>query len=139
MNIASAPIVWNDSLQTGVEVIDEQHRILVNMLNDAHERLTDTSSRDLLESIVRDLISYALYHFDTEEELMLETAYEAAARDAHFNEHRAFSEKVAGVQQSLSQGKGVSRDELLGFLNNWLINHIMQTDMRLAAHINSTT
>ena len=65
------PIVWNESLMTGVASIDEQHHILVNMLNEANYRLSESSGREVLEEIVHDLMSYALYHFDNEEEMMV--------------------------------------------------------------------
>lgn len=131
MSAAYEPIIWNEKLMTGVESIDEQHQILVNMLNEANTRLTTSSGRDVIEEIVRDLMSYALYHFDNEEEMMLENDYAVEDKDAHFNEHRAFSKKVSDLQQDLRQGKLISREELLSFLNGWLINHILNTDQKL--------
>lgn len=131
MSNASEPIVWNASLVTGVPVIDEQHQILVNMLNDANVRLGAGAGRDAVEGIVRELISYALYHFDTEEELMVEEGYGDEDRDRHFAEHRSFSARVSEVQQQLAQGRVISRDDLLGFLNAWLVNHIQKTDQQL--------
>lgn len=126
------PIVWNESLMTGVASIDEEHRILVGMLNEANYRLSESSSREVLEEIVHDLMSYALYHFDNEEEMMVEKAYAPEEKEAHFREHRSFSAKVAGLQQDLKQGKLIAREELLAFLNGWLIDHILNTDMRFA-------
>lgn len=136
MSAGYEPIVWNESLMTGVEIIDEQHQMLVNMFNEANRRLTANSGRDVLEDIVRDLMSYALYHFDTEEELMVENAYMPEAQEAHFREHRAFSAKVSGLQQDLRYGKLISREELLSFLNGWLINHILNTDQKLGMFLN---
>jgi len=126
------PIVWNESLMTGVASIDEQHQILVSMLNEANYRLSESSSREVLEEIVHDLMSYALYHFDNEEEMMVEKAYTPEEKEAHFREHRNFSAMVAGLQQDLKQGKLIPREELLAFLNGWLIDHILNTDMRFA-------
>lgn len=131
------PIVWNETLNTGVKAIDEQHQILVNMLNEASYRLTENSGRDVLEEIVHDLLSYALYHFDTEEALMFEKHYDQQARDAHVQEHRAFSQKIAHLQQDLRQSKLISREDLLSLLNDWLVDHIMKTDMQLGAYLNS--
>jgi hemerythrin len=128
-------IVWSDELLTGVKEIDDQHQILVNMLNDANVKLAESSSRAYLDEIVRELISYALYHFDTEEEMMIDKGYDDTAREAHFAEHRAFSEKVSAVQEELKVGKLISREDLLGFLNAWLINHIMKTDKRFGAFV----
>ncbi len=135
MQVSYEPIVWNETLMTGVAVIDEQHQILVNMLNDANAQLTGNVSRDALEKIVRDLMSYALYHFDTEEELMVEEDYAVTDREQHFGEHRDFSKTVADVQSGLAQGKLITREELLGFLNGWLINHILKTDQQLGKFI----
>jgi hemerythrin-like metal-binding protein len=124
---------------TGVQEIDEQHQILVNMLNEANARLTEYSGHDVLQNIIRDLMSYALYHFDTEEELMVENQYDQVDRETHFREHRGFSDKVSKLQQELRQGKLVSREELLTFLNGWLINHILKTDMQLGRFLKQSS
>jgi hemerythrin-like metal-binding protein len=132
------PIVWNDSFVTGVTEIDEQHRILVNTLNDANAKLAANGSIDFLEQITRDLLSYALYHFETEEELMQEYGYrEESARDAdaHLQQHRSFSSKVVAVRDGLKAGTTISREDLLSFLNDWLVSHILNTDKKLGAFI----
>jgi hemerythrin-like metal-binding protein len=131
-------IVWNDSLVTGVAEIDEQHRILVNSINEANTRLTTGFNAEILDQITQNLLSYALYHFETEEELMQEFNYvEASAEDAetHLRQHREFSATVVAVRDGIKAGKLMSREELLSFLNGWLINHILNTDKRLAAFI----
>jgi hemerythrin-like metal-binding protein len=131
-------IIWNDHLQTGVPQIDEQHRILVNSINEANTRLRLEFNAQTLEQITRDLLSYALYHFETEEELMLAHHYtEQDAIDAqiHLKQHREFSTMVVSVRDGIKAGKLISREELLSFLNNWLINHILNTDKRLATFI----
>ena len=131
-------IIWNDDLITGVAKIDEQHRILVNSINDANTRLTTNSSAEILDQISRDLLSYALYHFETEEELMQEFNYTGASAedsDNHLRQHREFSSKVVSVREAIKAGNLISREDLLTFLNGWLINHILKTDKRLGAFI----
>lgn len=135
MIVNHEPIQWSALLETGVDQIDEQHQILVNMLNDANTRLTSGSGRDILEEIVHDLMSYALYHFDTEEELMIDCGYDDAQKQQHFEEHRQFSAKVSQVQQAIKQGNLISREDLLCFLNNWLVNHILKTDKQLGSFL----
>ena len=133
-----APLIWNDSLMTGVPEIDEQHRILVHTLNEASEKLCGESAPEVLEAITQDLLGYALYHFETEELLMRDTGYEAeddADARRHLAEHRDFSTQVLALRDRIKAGIPVQPHELLVFLNNWLVNHIMHTDMRLAAFI----
>lgn len=132
------PILWTDALVTGVDEIDDQHRILVKTLNDAGVQLAGNRDAVLLEQITRDLLSYAIYHFETEEELMAQHQYAAACPEdaaAHQNQHRSFSAKVVAVRDGLKTGKPISREDLLSFLNGWLVGHIMNTDKKLAAHI----
>lgn len=132
------PIVWQEAFATGVDEIDEQHQILVHTLNEANARLADTSSIEMLDSITRDLLSYALYHFETEERLMEESAYPSERSedaDLHLQQHRAFSAKVVAIREEIKAGRRIPRDELLTFLNHWLINHILNTDKRLGAYL----
>ncbi|MBS1144686.1 MAG: bacteriohemerythrin [Proteobacteria bacterium] len=132
------PLVWSENFVTGVPEIDEQHRILVNTLNEANVRLAENSSPEFLEQITRDLLSYALYHFETEEALMQEYAYNdqsAEEADRHLREHRGFSAKVVAVREGLKGGILITREDLLSFLNNWLVNHILNTDKKLGAFI----
>ncbi len=132
-------IVWNDELVTGVVEIDEQHRILVNSINEANTRLSDSHiNATILEQITQDLLSYALYHFETEEGLMQEYGYlQDKEEDAasHQRQHREFSANVVAVREGIRAGKLISREDLLSFLNGWLINHILNTDKQLAAFI----
>lgn len=138
--ISHDPILWSDSYLTGIKRIDEQHKVLVNTLNEANARLAVNVTRELLEQITRDLLSYALYHFDTEESLMREYDYiglSAIDAEKHRQEHRGFSQRVVTLRDGLRDGRLVSREELLTFLNNWLVNHILHTDKRFAEFLNS--
>ena len=132
------PLIWNDSFATGVPEIDEQHMILVHTLNEAAIKLAGDPSLENLDQITRDLLSYALYHFETEEELMQEYGYEASPDDAavrHLEQHRKFSAKVVAVRDAIKAGNLIQPGELLGFLNDWLVNHILNTDRKLGEFI----
>lgn len=131
-------IVWHDKLVTGIGKIDQQHQILVNLLNEANIKLTPNNNAKFLEEITRNLLSYALYHFETEEVLMRQYDYieeSVEEADAHIREHRSFSAKVVAVRNEIKTGVLISREDLLSFLNSWLINHILNTDKALAAFL----
>ena len=83
------------------------------------------------------MLSYALYHFDTEEDLMQEFGYQedGDAMQRHLEQHRAFSKQVVSARDSLRAGANISAQELLEFLNTWLVNHILNTDRKLGAFI----
>ena len=84
------------------------------------------------------MLSYALYHFETEEELMQKYGYiegKVEDFDTHVRQHRSFSAKVVAVRNDIKAGVLISRENLLSFLNSWLIDHILSTDKRLAAFL----
>lgn len=137
MNEISTPMVWRDDFATGVDEIDEQHKILIHTLQEANQLLINDHSVAVLENITRDLLSYALYHFDTEEELMQQYNYQLQEEDnaAHLAQHRGFSEKIVSIRNDLKSGTLISREDLINFLSNWLTHHILNTDKRLGAHI----
>lgn len=132
------PLTWSDALLTGVPEIDEQHKILVHTLNEASEKLGHGAGLDDYEAITCQLLSYALYHFDTEEALMQEYGYaQSDAQDSHRHqaEHRGLTQQVMAVRDDLKAGILTPPDQLLTFLNDWLLGHIMLTDKRLTAFI----
>jgi hemerythrin-like metal-binding protein len=134
-------IEWNDAMLTGVDEIDAQHKILVDTLIEVQTKLTGNLSDPLFEQITRDLLAYAIYHFDTEEKLMRQYDYATAAHDemaTHLTQHRRFSEQVVALRANAREGNPGSRDALLTFLKNWLINHILTTDQRLGKFIGSS-
>ncbi|MCU7917678.1 MAG: bacteriohemerythrin [Candidatus Thiodiazotropha sp. (ex Epidulcina cf. delphinae)] len=130
----AGPIAWDDRLLTGVEVIDLQHKNLLNMVNDAYVSLSDTSSPEALQRITKELLSYAIYHFQTEESLMREYRYDEERTEdaeAHRREHRMFSDKVVSVRGDMMDSDKEQIFELLDFLKRWITSHISQTDKKL--------
>jgi hemerythrin len=138
MNTCVKVLEWSDAFATGVAEMDEQHMILVETLNEASVNLSLNRRASLLEQVVLDLLSYALYHFETEEHLMeqygyAESAPEEAAR--HLEQHRAFSAQIVSTHKNLRYGAPVQQDEIVGFVNDWLNHHILKTDARLGTFI----
>lgn len=133
------PINWDERFVTGTDEMDQQHMILIHTLNEAGGELArNAGSSQLLERITKDLLAYALYHFDTEEELMRQYTYaenNGEWQTRHLAEHRSFSAKVVAVRESLQAGASVSADDVLQFLKSWLINHILNTDAHLGRFV----
>jgi hemerythrin-like metal-binding protein len=134
----SAPIQWSDAMLTGVAEIDRQHRILVDSLSEARLKLSGDEADPAFEQITRDLLGYAIFHFDTEEQLMRRHGYDVGAPDAtaaHLAQHRGFSDRVVGLRAAARTGEPGSKAALLSFLEDWLVNHIMTIDKRLGQFI----
>jgi len=135
---AAQAIAWQPDFATGVAIIDDQHRILIKMLNQASLELTDYSPLADFERIVEGLLSYAGYHFQTEEKLMAEHGYavgSAANAAEHIRQHRDFADKVVAVKAQVQAGQRIPKVDLESFLVGWLTDHILQTDKKFGAFI----
>lgn len=127
-------MVWSEELDTGVDIIDRQHRELVSMLNRAAPVLARSSldSTQAVGPLLDGLVAYAATHFHTEEEMMVHAGMDVRARDHHHATHAGFAQQVVEMVGSFSQGRGVTGDSLLSFLGSWLVLHIMGEDQAMA-------
>lgn len=138
VNAPFEQIEWSDRMATGVVAIDNQHRYLVDTLRQANEKLLGSNDTPLLAEIARDLLNYAIMHFETEEELMQRYGYEETFPEIarlHVAQHREFSHQVVAVCDNLREGRQVSRIDVLKYLNVWLRNHVLGIDQKLGAFV----
>ena len=119
-------IEWSDDFKLGFAEIDTQHRWLVEATNALHEELMKGEPSDEeVSSLLNFLVDYTLTHFVTEE-LLFEWHHFPQA-DAHTEEHQAFVRTVKEWMQRHKSGESLDR-EILDFLKQWLIQHIMKSD-----------
>jgi hemerythrin len=123
-----ALIDWNDSLVVNVTEIDNQHRKLVEMINDLHEAMRQGKGKDITGKIVNSLIGYAATHFRTEEKYFELFAYPDAP--VHKKEHSDFVAKISEFKDGFEKGTAGLSIEIMNFLSNWLRNHIKISDKK---------
>lgn len=131
-------IKWDEKFDTGIPEIDRQHKRLVSILNHAELLASREVSKKSVLRITRDLLDYALYHFDYEEDLMRQHGYHEDAQEeaeAHKNQHQAFGERVASFREQLRVGDHVSPEALLDFIRGWLMGHILVTDKKFGDYV----
>jgi hemerythrin-like metal-binding protein len=132
------PIEWSEKMMTGVSPIDIQHRFLVDTLRTANNRLLNDHDGPLLGEIAKDLLTYAIMHFETEENLMRRYGYAEAFPElakTHVAQHREFSHQVVAVCDNLREGRPISRMDVLKYLNEWLRHHVLGIDQKLGAFV----
>jgi len=128
-------VEWNDYLSVNVEEIDTHHKKLIEITNKLYQAMKDGISEDLMKSILVELIEYTKYHFSAEESIMEEYVY--LQIDKHKAMHREFVLNLSDICHKY-QVENVSIDsEMLDFLKNWLINHILKNDRYLGIFLNS--
>jgi len=128
-----ALIKWDSSFSVNVEEIDEQHKMLVGMINTFYESIKG-EQRDALGALLDSLIDYTHYHFSTEENYMDRFNYQNT--ESHKQEHRLFTEKVLDVKRRFDEEQFVITFEITNYLRDWIVNHVMKSDKRYSRCFN---
>jgi len=119
---------WNSTLATGVKIVDQQHKVLVDMINGLYAAMKAGQGQDVLEKLLDGLAAYTVQHFDMEEKYFDQFKYAETA--THKQAHTTLKKQVMDFIGQYKSGKaGVSMD-IMNFLRDWLVNHIQKTDMR---------
>jgi len=126
---------WNKSYSVSVTKFDEQHQKLFQLLNALHEAMRQGKGQAVVESTLHELALYTVTHFRAEEELLRKTNFPGFA--AHQAEHQKFVTRVNGFIEDLKAGRGASPITILGFIKDWLTEHIMRTDRAYGAYLNA--
>jgi hemerythrin len=121
-------ISWKQEYNTGVEMIDAQHKRLVDIINMLHDAIQAGSEQEALQGILQKLTDYTKYHFGFEEGLLEKLGY--AKLEEHKEEHQEFIDLIEGIAGHLRNGKLNTGDMLLKYMRSWLSNHILIEDMR---------
>lgn len=119
-------INWTDELSVGVELFDNDHKQLVALANNLHDSITVGAQQAVMASILNDLVKYTVFHFGHEEGIMIQYGY--PDYEKHKKEHDALVAKVQDYYEQVMAGKTSISLSLIGFLKDWLVNHIMGSD-----------
>ena len=118
------PISWTADLDTGIPLIDQQHRRIVDFINHL-EVAKNAGDKEAVKQIVYDCVDYTLSHFAFEESLQEEAGY--AYCKPHKKVHELFARKVSEYQERMDLGDDVA-EELHATLARWLVNHSKRDD-----------
>lgn len=120
---------------TGVDFIDQEHARLFELAEETHELLYDSllvDKSDKIVELISELINYTRTHFTHEEEYQKSINYPYISQ--HAAQHRQFENRLAEIDLSSISDDYDEQDEtvqeILDFLIDWLINHIMRVDMK---------
>lgn len=120
-------MAWGADLHTGIDIVDTQHKWLVEATNRLHEEISrPVVNRVRAGEILAGLVAYTVKHFTMEESLFRQAGYPES--DAHELQHKIFTDNINGLLSRHLLGEVVSL-EALELLKRWLVEHIMKTDM----------
>jgi hemerythrin len=127
-------VVWDDSFSVGFGPLDDQHKVLVDMINELFQACKEgvIQADMVFLQIIKRALDYAETHFADEEEYLSQANY------PHLNEqkeqHEAFVEEVQKTIEEFEAEK-IEPIYLARYLKNWLLNHIAVYDKRYASYL----
>jgi hemerythrin len=121
-------IEWSDALSVGIEEIDSQHMVLVDLINEMHDAIHERHGSDVVRDVLSKLADYTKIHFAVEESLMRILGY--PDYETHKAQHADLIQNVLDLQHKVDTGKTAIGFELMHFLKVWLTRHIMESDQQ---------
>lgn len=129
-------IVFDESLYTGNELIDGEHKELISRVNKLVESCEQGTEKMTAIKTLDFLMDYTEYHFTDEEKLQKEVGYDQL--DAHHAKHEEFKKSVEELREMLEEEEGPSEafvNAVNKNITDWLVNHIQKWDKAVADYI----
>jgi hemerythrin len=119
-------IEWQPAFSVLVSRFDEQHKGLINLINDLHSAMQKGEGQVILGNIFNSLADYTKNHFADEERMMEANGYPDSSRHKATHEHLIL--RVVELQKEFVAGNNVMSVSVLHFLRDWLTTHIQGED-----------
>ncbi|MBF0266349.1 MAG: bacteriohemerythrin [Gammaproteobacteria bacterium] len=124
-------INWTNEYSVGVKALDDQHKEIIRLINTLIEGSNDTVDSAITFNVLTEMMTYAQKHLDFEENLLEQHHYFDLMN--HAAKHVRYLEKVAKFSfGTMARDENIPKD-LLEFLQNWWLHHILEEDMQYKA------
>ncbi len=126
-----ARLSMTKDLYTGSPLIDGDHERLVALLNVLFDAMESAKANGVLRKAMADVVAYTKEHFRREEAEMERIEYVALL--AHQYEHAKLINQIVELKAILDSGGKINVPAVSDFLREWLCQHIVTADSKLAA------
>lgn len=125
--------VFTEAYVTGIELVDEEHKELFRIIGEVYHVIEEEYLHDKYDEIVHlleELKNYTKFHFADEEKYMQSIQYQGLA--AQKRAHDAFVARLEEMNfEHIDEHQQETLEEMMEFLTEWLVNHIMHSDKRI--------
>ncbi|MCL1928837.1 MAG: bacteriohemerythrin [Treponema sp.] len=119
---------WSDSYSMGIKIIDDQHKGLLDFVNELYDHATGNEEEELawFKEVIQQAVQYIKEHFATEEKYMKATRFSGYAE--HKKTHDEFTLIVVKSAKDFQEGKRLVLEKFAYFLKDWVLTHVAVMD-----------
>ena len=127
--------LWNDNLSVGVQLIDDQHKMLLKHLAEFSEAVASHHGSSEIAGTLDFLVDYMDFHFKTEEKHMRANSYPGL--ELHLKEHVKFTRTLENLGEDFKEeGATASLAEAINtMLINLFLKHIEAVDQQFGVFL----
>ncbi len=122
-------VKWTNDLSVDVELIDDQHKMLIEHLNNFAKAVEQHQGPTEIASTLSFLIDYTDFHFSMEEREM--KAHNYPAYDTHKAKHEEFKTILVYMESEFRDDgpTAILAESIDTLLVSWLVKHIRVVDV----------
>jgi hemerythrin len=126
---------WRDEYCVHIKEMDHQHKELFKAANDLYEVVCADPEKSVFMDTLDFMVRYTEIHFQEEEELMKAANYPDL--ESHRKKHTYLIEKIKIFQGQVNTDEIEIGSDLIEFIKEWIVNHILREDRQYGHWINS--
>lgn len=123
---------WKMKYNIGIELVDLQHQYFLNLIKRLSSLLNKDLSDHMITRLINEILKYAEFHFQSEENLMLIEEYPEF--DKHTELHKDLIEEIGTFLYYYSHGEKQA-EELIEFLTEWFMHHTVEEDLKFGDYL----
>ena len=119
---------WKPEYSVGIASMDDEHREMIELINDTYARLESDSDAAQVEECLGEIFSTISMHFALEERIMRKAHY--AEYPAHKNDHEDLLDQIRDLMDDFASNPGEGAKQLEQELSAWFASHFSTFDAR---------
>jgi hemerythrin len=127
-------VTWQNSYSMGIKLIDEQHKGLLEIVNDlySHAAKNDAEEHAYFKDVIAKAVNYTKVHFATEEKIMIATKF--PEYNEHKKAHEDFILNIVKTAKDFDSGKRMVLVNFTNYLKDWILSHIAIIDVKYSEY-----
>ncbi len=120
---------WKNEYSVGIASMDDEHREMIDLINDVYTKLGDSPDAATIESCLEEIFSTISLHFALEERIMRDSGYDEY--EAHKEDHEELLDEIRDLMDSFEANPKEGARSLERRLSDWFAKHFASFDARL--------